>query len=309
MLEVVMCTYNGEKYIEEQILSILNQTVTVDLISIYDDQSSDNTLSIIHEIKDKTSININVTVNKKNKGYIKNFYEGIVECSSLSKLVFLCDQDDIWHPEKVVKFILESKQLIGPSLLFSDAMLVDDDNVSLNLSLWKSIGFNINEEKEELYKRNVITGATACINRELVNLIKDTDFPLNIPHDYSIAALANAFGNIVPINKLLINYRQHSNNQIGTSLNFFAKIKKALINNDKNYFYLEAIRSDTLATLVKKNEVQSQKFKRRACYYYYINQSSAFTLLPYLLDNRDKVYSWKSIVKIMYIKLLCNNKK
>ena len=101
-ISVVMTTYNGEKYVEEQLDSIRVQTRKADEVLIFDDQSSDKTVKIIqHYIDDNKLNNWKITVNAVNKGWRKNFFDGIQETSG--DVIFLCDQDDIWVPDKIEK--------------------------------------------------------------------------------------------------------------------------------------------------------------------------------------------------------------
>ena len=109
MIEVIICTYNGENFIEDQLISILNQSVIPDLISIFDDQSQDRTINIIESVMLKSRVKINVTINKEKKGYRKNFLEAII--NSKSKIVFLSDQDDVWVYSKIEIMIANLKKI------------------------------------------------------------------------------------------------------------------------------------------------------------------------------------------------------
>ena len=96
MISLVMTTYNGLKYISEQLESIKNQTVLPDEVLIYDDRSTDGTYEYVQEyIKTNKLDKWNVVRNKENKGYSLNFSDAMKE--SHGDIVFLCDQDDIWH--------------------------------------------------------------------------------------------------------------------------------------------------------------------------------------------------------------------
>ena len=96
MISVAMATYNGEKYIVEQLDSILNQTMPVDEIIIFDDKSTDLTLNILKKYQDDR---IKIYVNNENVGYIENFYRAINSCKG--DYIFLADQDDVWESNKV----------------------------------------------------------------------------------------------------------------------------------------------------------------------------------------------------------------
>ena len=101
--EVILCTYNGARFISEQLESIARQTRPVDKISIRDDRSSDDTVGRIHEFIARQGPDdqrrFDLQVNESNLGYARNFCNAIAE--STKDLLFLCDQDDIWDPLKV----------------------------------------------------------------------------------------------------------------------------------------------------------------------------------------------------------------
>ena len=101
-----MCTYNGEKYIKEQLESILNQTIAIDEIIICDDGSNDKTIQIIEEIQLEYPNKISLYKNQVNLGSNKNFEKAITICSG--DYIFLSDQDDIWKNNKVEKIIKHS---------------------------------------------------------------------------------------------------------------------------------------------------------------------------------------------------------
>jgi len=97
---VALCTYNGAKYIEEQLRSIIDQTHRVNEIVVCDDGSIDETLEIVEKIKQQTSdIDFKISVNKPNLGVCANFDKAIHECSG--DIIFLSDQDDIWMKNKL----------------------------------------------------------------------------------------------------------------------------------------------------------------------------------------------------------------
>ena len=102
-LSVALCTYNGEKYIKEQLESILNQTVAIDEIIICDDRSNDKTTAIIEQFQAEYPDKISLHKNHANLGSTKNFEKSISICTG--DYIFLSDQDDIWKANKVEKII------------------------------------------------------------------------------------------------------------------------------------------------------------------------------------------------------------
>ena len=118
-ISVALCTYNGAKYIEEQIKSILNQTYVVNEIVIGDDKSTDNTLDIIKNLLINSNIDLNIIENENNLGFKKNFYNTISRCKG--DIIFFSDQDDVWDNNKVKKTIEIFQQNPNALLVFSNA--------------------------------------------------------------------------------------------------------------------------------------------------------------------------------------------
>ena len=245
-ISVAMCTYNGEKYVREQILSIISQTRKPDEVIICDDCSTDNTLEIINEIVNGSLVEIEWIVirNSNNLGVLQNFEKAIG--LSTGDLIFTSDQDDIWVDNKIE--IIENTFLNNQScmLAFTNAELVDCELTSLGGNLWNSVGLNLNsigDNKKDgslldvLLRNNVVTGATMAFTSDL----KDFIYPFSEKsiHDEWIAIIAASLGNVIPIDQKLILYRQHDNNVIGAStLSLKEKANKYL----NNFFKMKEIR-------------------------------------------------------------------
>ena len=127
-ISVVMTTYNGEKYIKEQLTSLKNQTRVPDEVLIFDDCSTDNTVTIVRNfIIENPSGNYRLFENKKNKGWRRNFMEGFADAQG--DIIFPCDQDDIWFEDKIenMEKIMEENENI---LLLTSKyeLLYADDN-------------------------------------------------------------------------------------------------------------------------------------------------------------------------------------
>ncbi len=221
-ISIALCTYNGEKFLEEQLNSFLRQTRLPDEIVICDDGSNDSTENIVKNFSKKSLFPINFYKNKKNIGSTKNFEKAIGLCSG--DLIFLSDQDDVWENKKIA--IMESifQKDSEVILAFSDAELVDENLVSLNTNLWKT---TFDDKKREsisennfykiFLKEGIITGATACFSSELKNYILPIPILGNFIHDGWIALVAARIGKVVFLSETLIKYRQHSNQQIGAA--------------------------------------------------------------------------------------------
>lgn len=238
-ISIAMCTYNGGNFISEQLESILSQTILPDELIICDDQSTDNTVNIIYEFKSRAPFKVDIFINSEKLGSTKNFEKAINLCSG--DVIFLADQDDTWEKCKIQKIIREFKNNPKIGLIFTDANMVDQDLRSLGYKLWESVGFSRKEKiifqkryLDLLIKYNVVTGATCAFRSEARSVFS----PISSlwVHDAWITFILSAINDmeILYLEDTLINYRQHSNNQIGAiKKTILTKFKKILQNNKK----------------------------------------------------------------------------
>jgi len=220
-ISIALCTYNGEKYIREQLISLLNQTILPDEIIVCDDNSTDDTVSIINTFSNENQFNI--FVNTKNIGTIKNFEKAI--SLTTGDIIFLSDQDDIWYPDKIEKMINAFDNNLGNLLVFSNGDLIDGNGVLIGSTLWDKWDFNLEIRKNwknnelafnDLFKNNnKVTGATVAFCKELKNNILPINIPFEYWHDVWIALHASGLNGLHFIEESLIQYRIHSNQQIG----------------------------------------------------------------------------------------------
>jgi len=179
-LSVVVTTYNGEKYIQEQIDSILNQTRVPDEVIVLDDGSTDETLDILIDYENNHPSIFDIKINDRNLGVTKNFEKGIRV--SNGDAIFLCDQDDVWHPKKVERQI--SALLNNNGLLsFHDSLVVDESlsplNTHWNLVSYSDANRSAQSDFSQLIIRNFVKGSTILTDSSLREYI----FP--IPHEWA----------------------------------------------------------------------------------------------------------------------------
>jgi len=250
---ILMATYNGEKYLKEQIESILNQTYKDIVIYIRDDNSKDNTNKIIDEYIEKYPEKIvRVEDEKKAKGACKNFMYLLEYVYNLNEyyMFMFADQDDFWLNNKVEIVVSEYNKLQNkeqePVLIHTDLYVVDSELNILDESFIKYSNLKENYNKFNNYLiQNNVTGCTTFINKNLVDLIK-FDIKDICMHDWYFALIASAFGKVIFINKPTIKYRQHGNNVLGAKKvkgikGIFNKlIKNNTIKNDLNKMFLQA---------------------------------------------------------------------
>ena len=213
-----MATYNGERFIEKQLNSILKQTVEVDEIIISDDNSTDNTLKIIEKLNNPK---IKVIKNLK-QGVINNFENSLKK--SKGEYIFLADQDDIWKPNKVEITI---KRLKEYDLVVHNAKIIN----SKDEKIFEKTFFEIRNSRKGLLKnlyKNSYIGCCMAFNRKILE--KALPFPMNIPmHDSWIGLIAEICGKVYFDKAVLFYYRRHESNVTGLNDSKNGKIKQIQI--------------------------------------------------------------------------------
>jgi glycosyltransferase involved in cell wall biosynthesis len=228
VIDIVLATYNGEKFLAEQIRSIQDNNgydKWVSRLLVIDDGSTDTTFSIVKELSlhDEKIVWLTNTSNKH--GASNNFAFGLAQ--TLSSYIMLSDQDDVWLPEKIQLSLEKIKQLekeyrsvplFVPLLVFSDKEIVDEKLQPICSSYFKlrNIPKDWHSKFEQLCQQNVVSGCTMLFNRALLN--KAMPIPEQAyMHDWWLALVASKCGKIELIDKPLIKYRQHANNTIGVN--------------------------------------------------------------------------------------------
>jgi glycosyltransferase involved in cell wall biosynthesis len=216
---VVLCTYNGREFIDEQIKSILMQQRPVEAFSLFDDVSSDGTYEYLRERY--AGQPVRVSQNARNLGYALNFEQAIL--SVREDIVFLSDQDDRWHPDKTETVMALFEGDDNLQVVFGDMDLIDRGGAPKGRTLWQSLGFL--DRSAELFsgqttmpylvvKRNLATGASMALRTSFARSI----FPSQgaLPHDRRIAICAAAEQvRVAALGRPLGDYRIHAGQQIG----------------------------------------------------------------------------------------------
>lgn len=219
LVSIALCTYNGERYLVEQLNSLINQTYSNLEIVITDDGSSDETLTILKNFADNDS-RITLVQNEVNLGYVKNFEKAIYLCQG--EYIALCDQDDIWELDKIEVLV----KSIGASILvYHDSQLIDSQG---NLLKRVSDLMNMYHGSSPLpfLFYNCLSGHSCMFKRELASILKSGGgFNPLFYHDWWLAFLAANYGSIAYVDKALVRYRQHSDSNTDI-LNVKEKKKK-----------------------------------------------------------------------------------
>lgn len=251
-ISVVMTTYNGEKYVEEQLDSIRVQTRKADEVLIFDDQSSDKTVKIIQNYIDDNKLNNwKITVNVVNKGWRKNFFDGIQETSG--DVIFLCDQDDIWVPDKIEKMVQVLEQNEKISVLASDySIKLEGEKRSNYQSAAKRMKITGKVEMipfDQKWYYVTRPGSTYCFRKAFFEEIKK-DWNINLAHDCNLWYFASAKDQMAIYHYATMTFRRHGDNASTEHLNTIAKrYQTAEMAKDVNTFFLNRISSDKAVVL------------------------------------------------------------
>ena len=230
-----MSTYNGEKYIREQLDSIINQTYPSVKVLVRDDGSSDGTIGILEEYAVKYD-NI-VYYSGKNLGVIQSFLQLLRDSDDAAGYYAFADQDDVWLPEKVekaVEMLDNNKDTSLPLLYCSDVYLTDED-----LNVIKIDGKQARPSFGNALVQNICTGCTAMMNHELRDIINQTK-PVNIVmHDWWFYLTASLHGDVIYDHNPYMYYRQHGNNEWGAKTRKIDILKYRLkqLSKKRGYIY------------------------------------------------------------------------
>lgn len=240
MVEILMATYNGEKYIREQLDSILNQTYKDIRILIRDDGSKDRTIDIIKEYIEKYRYKIRLIEDDVKCGSsVSNFMQ--LTKSATADYVMYSDQDDFWLPKKVEKTLqamIDLEEKIGkdkPALSFARHKPVDLKLQPIQEDVSKTQLSKCETEFNKLLVQNCVNGCLMMVNKPLYSILGNYNKDI-LMHDWWAALIAGAMGGICRIPDVLMLYRQHGDNVVG-SVNvksFKYRISKMLDKNTRN---------------------------------------------------------------------------
>ena len=233
-LQILMSTYNGEKYLSEQIDSLLNQTVMqrgeIELsILVRDDGSRDSTTEILRDYAQRYEQVRYVA--EKNCGVIESFFRLVDLSDEDADYLAFCDQDDVWMPEKMecaVKKIAGIEDKKGTDLpvlycgrpLLTDAELNPIDTVLYTGEVRPDFGNAVLE--------NIVYGCTSVVNRGMIRLLRMGHPAFTVMHDRWFYLLASCFGEVIFDPESYICYRQHEVNTVGVKKNYYQEFRERL---------------------------------------------------------------------------------
>jgi len=205
LVSVCMATYNGERFLAEQLSSILSQVSDIDEIVIVDDASCDRTISIVNGFRDQR---VRLFLQERNQGVVKTFESALRE--AVGEIIFLADQDDVWRADKVSNVMALFSTHPDVSLVVSDYATIDAGGNTVRESRFKSERFYPGVLRTLL--RNQYRGCAMAFRRSILSYC--LPFPTDIPmHDMWIGIISQFAGEVALINEPLVNYRRHDRNE------------------------------------------------------------------------------------------------
>lgn len=265
-IDVLMATYNGGKYLREQIESILNQTYKNIRLIISDDGSKDETVDIIKQYEKKDN-RVIVFIQEKNLGYIKNFEFLLKKVEN--NFYMLSDQDDVWNNDKIELTYKKMKE-DNSDLVFTDLEVVDSElntiypSFNEYMKLQRKIVKYDGVKRQYLY--NCITGCTVLSKKEFIDkLIPFPNESKYVAHDMWMGIVIAMYGKMSYLNEKTIKYRQHGNNQIGTeklshSFTKFEDVRKLFINVKLGIFSTYVKNNDRFTENLKQINIQALEY-------------------------------------------------
>lgn len=255
----MLCTYNGARFLDAQWCSLLAQVRLPDEIIVRDDGSTDGTVALLETLRKRAEtrgVRVDVQRNTRNLGYVENFSSALQVASG--DVLFLCDQDDVWHPDKLATQLAAFERRPALLLLSSDARRVDASGRNLDHSLYAVLRMRRHELRdihagrgfEILLYRSMATGATVAFRRCLLAVA--LPFPEGWVHDEWLAIIAAACSGFDCEERELIDYRQHADNQIGMPERGLGEQWRDLLKP----------RRELLAQLIARTEILNARFGR-----------------------------------------------
>lgn len=270
---ILLSTYNGEKYLREQLESIYSLVNFKDIfVLVRDDKSTDSTLEILKEYQDKHD---NFSFYQgENVGPAKSFWDLLNKAKESDYFAF-ADQDDVWDKDKLEVAIseLEKKDKNKPLLYFSDVRVVDE---SLNVTSETMVSKDIEISYPMSLFNNIAPGCTFVFNNKLRELAIKYDVSKNYIHihDWLIYMIASCFGEVVFDKSTHMSYRQHGNNSIGA------------IKNKVKYFINQYLKRNDPKN---KNIRQRQALGMEETYSSIMSDENKYltSLVAHYIDNKD----------------------
>ena len=228
-ISIALCTYNGARYLSDQLRSLAGQRHLPHELVLCDDGSVDNTVSIVEEFARQVPFPVHIVRNPKNLGYSRNFAKAISLCSG--EVIALSDQDDFWYPHKLAR--LAELFSVHPQVegIFSNGDLIDLASKKLTGDLWTSFRFRNADQLRlrsghavrVLLQRNVVTGMAFAFRHTWKDRL--LHMPASWPHDAWLALHLAYEDKLLACPEHLVAYRVHEQQKIGVPIPFAEKLR------------------------------------------------------------------------------------
>ncbi|GAC1305613.1 MAG: hypothetical protein NVSMB24_14750 [Mucilaginibacter sp.] len=205
LVSIALCTYNGAKHLTAQLDTLIAQTYKQLEIIVVDDCSTDDTYAILTEYANRFP-QIKIFRNESNLGFTANFEKAAALCTG--ELIALCDQDDLWHPQKIE---LQVNALKNNILIYHDSEFIHEDGTSMNKKMSDLMNLYRGDRPEAFLFFNCVSGHSILMKKQLISAA----FPLKKDyfHDWWLAYVATNIGEIDYIPQCLVQYRQHDKSE------------------------------------------------------------------------------------------------
>ncbi len=211
-VDILLATRNGERFVREQIGSLLGQTYGNFRILVHDDGSQDATVSILRELADRDS-RIRIVDDGIRSGSAQKNFLHLLKYSDAPRVMF-CDQDDVWFPDKIEKMIKAASALPEdvPGVVYSRANYWNPEKGTLGQT-WKKFPKNL---QQFLTQKAAVQGSASMFNPKAREMMLAYD-GFVVMHDHLLALVTYTFGRVITMPDVLMNYRQHDSNVTGNS--------------------------------------------------------------------------------------------
>lgn len=207
LISVVLATYNGSRFLREQLDSLFSQTYLNVEVLVVDDHSTDDTVTILKEYQHRYP-SMRLFVNESNLGYVRNFEKGL--SLATGEWIATSDQDDIWHHEKLTR--LAEEKGACPAI-YCNSELIDSHGKSLGIKMSDIRRLATFDSPLNFALGSSASGHAMLVEKKVV--MEAMPFPSHFTQDYWIGYVASLFGPVKYLDEILVQYRQHSTNVIG----------------------------------------------------------------------------------------------
>lgn len=239
-ISIALCTYNGERFLREQLESYSRQTCLPDEVIVCDDGSTDATLSILESWAKSVPFNVQIVQNPQNLGYAQNFGKAVSLCTG--DVIFLSDQDDVWEPEKIEKMtrVFEEEPEVG--VVTTDSYIIDEHGTVQPGGSWElasgwrydeAVAFGIDQPFDEIV---CTRGCATAIRREFCKVYLPV--PANWTHDLWLMVLAPWFWKTRFLPDRLFRYRLYDANTSNAG-SFEDRLNRVIWKRDNYYWNTE----------------------------------------------------------------------